>query len=80
MGGCVSSLLPCNGAEELKEARAELGLGQLGALDLMTSGSLRAAYKLFRDADGDDNGKVSVRGVCECVHGAGESLVPPHTR
>ena len=56
---CISSI--CNREAEAKAAKQELGLGltELGEVDLLTQGSLRRAYKLFRNADSDGNGKVS---------------------
>ena len=33
-------------------------MAQLGEVDLLTQGSLRRAYRLFKDADADHNGKV----------------------
>ena len=56
MGGCISSF--CYREAEAQAATQELGLSELGKVDLLTQGSLRKAYKLFRDADSDGNGKV----------------------
>lgn len=59
MGCCVSCVSSFyNRAAEAKAAKDELGLSELGQVDLLTQGSLRKAYKLFRDADDDGNGKV----------------------
>ena len=48
----------CGDAAEGRAAQDELGLSELGHVDLLTQGSLRKVYRLFRDADGDGNGKV----------------------
>lgn len=56
MGPCASSL--CADPDEVRAAADELGVAQLGEVDLLTQGSLRRAYKLFKDADADHNGKV----------------------
>ena len=56
MGPCASSL--CADPDEVRAAADELGVAQLGEVDLLTQGSLRRAYRLFKDADADHNGKV----------------------
>ena len=48
----------CTGSKVVREASRELGVKQLEETDLITQGSLRSAYKLFRSADKDNNGKV----------------------
>ena len=57
MGGCVSSLC-VSGEEEVSNAKDALGLTALDSIDALTQGSLRRAYRLFREADNDRNGKV----------------------
>lgn len=57
MGGCVSSLCVSEEAE-ISRAKDALGLTALDNIDALTQGSLRRAYRLFRDADADRNGKV----------------------
>ena len=57
MGGCVSSLCVSEEAE-ISRAKDALGLTALDNIDALTLGSLRRAYRLFRDADADRNGKV----------------------
>ena len=43
---------------EISRAKDALGLTALDNIDALTQGSLRRAYRLFRDADADRNGKV----------------------
>lgn len=43
---------------EISRAKDALGLTALDNIDALTQGSLRRAYRLFRDADADGNGKV----------------------
>jgi len=51
-----------SGAREMHAAsnELELGVNELGKVDFASKGSLRRVYKLFKNADTDGNGKVSL--------------------
>ena len=55
MGGCLS----CAFAQEDEYVpKGKLGARELDEMDVLTQGSLRRAYGLFKRADTDRNGKL----------------------
>ena len=55
MGGCLS----CAFAQEDEYvSKGKLGARELDEMDVLTQGSLRRAYGLFKRADTDRNGKL----------------------
>ena len=56
MGACLSRT-PKADDEYARAAKVTLGSRELEEMDLLTQGSLRRAFSLFRQADTDRNGR-----------------------